>query len=118
MAEITTTEPRPAAKTPATHQRSIPTARLVSVVDRTSELSDDVLKSLETGERATIAAVGQFLITLEEALPQQVAATSDVAKMITESGLEMTDRLLHTEYDFLRKVVDSAAKPLSSRKGA
>jgi len=117
MAEITT-KPRPAAKTPATHQRGDPAARFASVVDRTSELSDDVLKSLETGERAAIAAVGQFLITVEEALPQQVAATSDVAKRITESGLEMTDRLVHTEYDFLRKVVDSAAKPLSSRDGA
>jgi hypothetical protein len=117
MAEITT-KPRPAAKTPVTEQHGIPTALLASVVDRTSELSDDVLKSLETGERAAIAAVGQFLITLEEALPRQVAGTSDVAKMITESGLEMTDRLVHTEYDFLRKVVDSAAKPLSSRNGA
>ena len=116
MAEITT-KPRPTAKTPATHQRGIPTARFASVVEKTWGLSDDVLKSLETGERAAIAAVGQFVITVEEALPQQVAATSDVAKMITESGLEMTDRLIHTEYDFLRKVVDSAAKPLSSGHG-
>jgi hypothetical protein len=117
MAEMTT-KPPPAAKTPETHRRGIPTAPLASVVDKTAELSGDVLKSIETGERAAIAAVGQFLITVEEAVPQQVVGTSAVAKMITESGLEMTDRLIHTEYDFLRKVVDSAAKPLSGRNGA
>jgi hypothetical protein len=69
------------------------------------------------GERAVIEAVGQFLITIEEALPQQVAGTFDVAKTITESGLEMAARL-HTEYDVLRNVIDSAAKSLSSRDAA
>ena len=118
MAEIAT-KPKPVAKTPVTHQRGIiPTARLASVVDRTSELSDEVLKSLEAGERAAIETVGQFLITVEEALPQEVAGTSDVAKKITVSGLEMADRLVHTEYDFLRNVIGSTAKSLSSRDGA
>jgi hypothetical protein len=92
MAEITT-KPRPAAKTPATNQRGIPTARLASVVDRTSKLSDEVLKSVEEGERAAIEAAGRFLVTVEEALPQEVEGTSEVAQKITESGLEMADRL-------------------------
>ena len=76
-----------------------------------------MLKSLDIGERAAIEAVRQFLITMEEALPQEVAGTSDVVKRITESGFEMADRLVQTEYDFLRNVVDSAAKSLSSRDG-
>ena len=41
-----------------------------------------------------------------------------MAKKITESGLEMADRLVHTQYDFLRKVIDSAGKSLSGRNGA
>ena len=117
MAAITT-NPKPAVKTPATHQRDIPAARVASVVDRTWELSDEVLKSFEAGERAAIDAMGQFLITVEEALPQEVASTSDVAKKITKSGLEMTDRLVHTEYDVLRAVIDSTAKSLSGPDGA
>jgi hypothetical protein len=117
MAEITT-KPKPVVKTPATHRRGIPTVRLASVVDRTSEMSDEVLKSLEAGERAAIETVGQFVITVEEALPQEVAGTSDVAKKITESGLEMADRLVHTGHDFLRSVVDSTARALSSHDGA
>lgn len=75
------------------------------------------LSPLEAGERAAIEAVGQFPITIEEALPQQVAGAIDVAKTITESGLEMADRL-HTEYDVLRNVIDSAARSLSSRDAA
>ena len=114
MAEIAT-KSKPVMETSRTPSARLPSAPLVSVVDRTSELSNDVLKSLETGERAAIEALGQFLITIEDAWPQEVAATSDVAKKITESGLEMADRLVHTEYDFLRNVIDSAAKSVSSR---
>ena len=116
MAE-TATKHRPVAKAPATHRRGTPEARLASVVDRSAELSG-VLKSLEASERAALEAVGQFVITIEEALPQEVASTSDVAKKITESGFEMADRLVHTMNDFPRKVIDSAAKSLSSRDRA
>ncbi len=69
-------------------------------------------------ERAAIEALGQFVITIEEALPQEVAGTSEVAKMVTESGLEMTDRLVHAQYDVLRDVIASVAKSLSSGEGA
>ena len=65
-----------------------------------------------------LAAFGRFLVTVEDALPQEVQGTSEVAKKITESGLEMADRLVHTQYDFLRKVIDSIAKALSSRNAA
>jgi len=64
------------------HQRGImPTARLASVADRTSGLSDEVLKSLKTGERTAIETVGQLLITSEEALSEEVAGTSEVANV-------------------------------------
>ena len=116
MAAIAT-KSKPVVKTSATHELGIPSARLADIVDRTAELSDEVLKSLDAAERAAIEAVGQFLITIEDALPHEVAGTSDVAKKITESGFEMADRLVHTEYDFLSNVVDSAAKSLSSRDG-
>ena len=77
-----------------------------------------MLESLEAAQRAAIEAAGRFLVTVEEALPQEVEGTSKVAKKVTESGLEMTDRLVHTQYDVLRKVIHSAGKSLSSRNGA
>ncbi|MGO9788863.1 MAG: hypothetical protein ACLP8S_04840 [Solirubrobacteraceae bacterium] len=39
-------------------------------------------------------------------------------KMITESGLELADRSVHTQYGFLRKVIHSVGRSLSSRSGA
>jgi hypothetical protein len=117
MAE-TTTKPKPVVTTSADHQRGTDVARFSGVVDRTSVGSDELLTSLETGERAVIEALGQFLVTVEEALPQEVADTSEVAKKITESGLELADRLVHTQYEFLRKAIDSTAKALRSRDGA
>jgi hypothetical protein len=120
----TATNSSPGVRTPATHQRGIPAARLrgipaarvVTVVERTTELSDEVLESVEGGQRAVIEAAGRFLVTVEEALPQQVEGTSQVAKKITESGLEMADGLVHAWYDFLRKVIHSAGKSLQPQR--
>ncbi len=111
-------KPRPVDKTHAGHQFGVPAARLGDVVERTTKLSEDLLKSLEASERAAIEALGQFVISIEESFPQEIAATSDVAKKITESGLEMADRLVHAQHDFLHHVIDSTAKSLSSRDGA
>ena len=122
MAEIAT-KPKPVPK-PSESSAAQPlvspigVARQVHIVERTSKLSDEVLKSLEAGERAAIAALGKFVITIEEALPQEVAGTSEVAKKVTESGLELADRLVHTQYDILRDVIASVAKSLSSGNGA
>ena len=112
----TTTKPKPVVTISAEHQRGIPMARFSGVVDRTSVLSDELLTSLETGERAAIEALGHFIVTVEEALPQEVAGTAEVAKKITESSLEMADRLVHTQYVFLRKGIDSTAKALRGAK--
>jgi hypothetical protein len=71
------------------------------------------LKSFERSERAAIEAIGQFVITMEEAIPTEVTGTTDVAKKITKSGLEMVDQLVHTEYELLHRVVDGAGTWLS-----
>jgi hypothetical protein len=114
----TTTKPKPVATISADHQHGPAMPRFSGVVDRTSVLSEELLMSLETGERAAIEAMGQFLVTVEEAVPQEVASTSEVAKKITKSGLEMADRLIHTQYMMLRKGIDSTAKALSSHDEA
>jgi hypothetical protein len=77
-----------------------------------------MLESLEASQRAAIDAAGRFVVTVEEALPHEVQGTSEVAKTITESGLETADRLVQTWYDLLRKVIGSTAKWLSSGNAA
>ncbi len=83
-----------------------------STAKRTTELSEEVLKSLDEGARGAIEAVRKFVETVDKALPPSGAGPSR-REEITDSALEMAQRLVHTQYDFLRKVVDSAGKSLS-----
>jgi hypothetical protein len=79
-----------------------------SVVGRAAELSEEVLESVEAGQRAAIEAVRTFVGTVEHALPEDQSRRQG----IIDSALEMADRLVHTQYDFIRKVIDSAGKSL------
>jgi len=107
------TKPSPSVKSPATHQRPAAEAeaapkrhtvakppssdlqgrvadRLSNVVERTADMSVELLKSLETGELAAIDAVGTFAISIEDGLTEQVNSTSAVAKTFViaiEGGL-------------------------------
>ena len=81
-------------------------------MERATELSEDMVQALEDGGRAAIEAVKLFLVTVEEALPQ-VEGARRVEKKITESALKMAEQLIHTQSEFLQKVVDSAGKSLS-----
>ena len=113
MPETKTQRP-PAAKKKAT-ARKPPAARkrnATSTVERTTELSGDVLQELEDGARAAIDAVRKFVETVDQTLPPRGEGPSR-REEITDSALEMAQRLVHTQYDFLRKVVDSAGKTLT-----
>ena len=83
-----------------------------AVVDRTTELSDDVLKSLESGQRAAIEAVRKFAETVDRTLPALGERPSRRQEVI-DAAMEMSDRLVHTQYDFLRSVVRSAGQSVS-----
>jgi hypothetical protein len=86
-------------------------------VDTTTELSDEVLDSIESGQRAAIDAVRKFVDTVDNALPMHGEGTSKRQEVI-DSAMEMSDRLVHTQYQFIRKVVDSAGKALSKPGGS
>ncbi len=89
----------------------------VSPVERTSELSDEVLKSLESGQRAAIEAVRKFVDTVDEALPA-IGERPSRRQEVVDAAMEMADRLVHTQYDFLRHVVQSAGKTLTRQDEA
>ena len=100
----TTPPRRPGSATSRQHART-------SRVDRTTELSDDVLKSLESGQRAAIDAVRKFVDKVDETFPA-LGERPSKRQEIVDSAMEMADRLVHTQYDFLRDVVQSAGKTL------
>jgi hypothetical protein len=103
------TRKRPAAKTSKRQSRP--------AVDRTAELSEDVLKSVESGQRAAIEAVRKFVDTVDQALPA-LGDRPSRRQEVVDSAMEMADLLVHTQYDFIRKVVDSAGRSLSESKPA
>lgn len=84
-----------------------------SAVDTTAELTDDVLKAVESGQRAAIEAVHRFLETVDEALPA-IGERPSRREQVIDAALEMADRLTTTQYEFLRTVVRSADRSLGS----
>jgi hypothetical protein len=106
-----TTRKRTPAKAPAAPRRRAASSRPSTVVDRTTEMSEEVLDSVEKGQRAAIEAVRKFIDTVDQALPAHGEGPSR-RQEIVDSAMEMADRLVHAQYDFIRMVIDSAAKPL------
>jgi hypothetical protein len=85
-------------------------------VDRTAALSDDVLAEVEQGQRDAIKAVRAFLDTVDKTLPPHDQETTRRGEIV-DSAMEMADRLVSAQYEFVRKVVRSAGNTLGT-KGA
>lgn len=82
-----------------------------SAIRKTGELSEQVLEQLETGQRSAIAAVRRFMDSTDSALPSLSGGPSR-PQQIVDSALEMSERLVEVQYDFLRNVVHSAGEAL------
>jgi hypothetical protein len=104
----TKTQPKKAAK--PTRRRTSSPNRSKAAIGRTTELSDEVLEAVEAGQRAAIEAVHKFVDRVDKTLPRSESPSK--RQEVMDSALEMADRLVRTQYDFLRKVVDSAGKSL------
>ena len=86
---------KPAAKSPKTDE---------SALDRTARFSEQILEQVEGGQRSAIDAVRRFLGSVDEALPLADDGPSK-PHGIVDSAFEMSDRLVQTQYDFLRGIV-------------
>ena len=107
----TPTKPRRAAKAPPSRKRTTHTARPAAAVDRTAKLSENVLESIEKSQRAAIDAVRKFVETVDHALPALPHGDGPTGRQeVVDSALEMADRLVHAQYEFIRKVIDSASQ--------
>ncbi|MGZ4608715.1 MAG: hypothetical protein ACXV4A_04855 [Actinomycetes bacterium] len=111
MAETTAKKAKAAAAHPGEPaKKTIP--RQQAVVDRTAELSDEVLKSIEAAQRSAIEAVRKFVDTVDEALPA-IGERPSRRETIIDAALDMADKLVTTQYHFLRNVVQSADRSLT-----
>jgi hypothetical protein len=75
-----------------------------------------VLESVESGQRAAIDAVRNFVDALDHAVPAHGAGVSK-RQDVFDSAMQMADRLVHTQYDFMRNVIASAGTSLTKSNG-
>jgi hypothetical protein len=109
-----TSKRSPAGNAPTTRKRTATAPRPAGKVDKTKELSEEVLDSVEKGQRAAIEAVRNFIDTVDHALPALPHGEGPTKRQeIVDSALEMADQLVHAQYDFIHKVIDSAGKSLT-----
>jgi len=113
MAETKTQRKTVAKGTTPQRRRSTAASKSRTAVRPTAEFSEDVVKSVEAGQRAAIDAVRTFVDTVERTLPALPHGDGPTRrKEIVDSAMEMADRLVQTQYEFIRKVIDSAARAL------
>jgi len=88
-----------------------------NTAERTTELSEQVLEQVRGSQKKAIEAVRKFMESVDEALPPRGENPSRRQDVI-DSALEMSERLVQTQYDFLTNVVHSAGEALgaSSKK--
>ena len=86
------------------------------ITDKPVELTENVLEALEKGEKTATDAVRQFVDTLDKALPVLEARGEAPSRRreVIDAALEMADKLVTTQVDFLRSVVRATGKALES----
>jgi len=82
-------------------------------VDRGTELSEQVFDEIKEGQEQAIEAVRKFMKSVDEALPHDGEGPSR-RQDIVDSALQMSEKLVETQYDFLTKVVRSAGSALGA----
>jgi hypothetical protein len=86
--------------------------RAANLTGRAASLSDDVLKSVESGQRTAIDAVRKFVGAVDESMPAHGDDHPSRRASIVDAALEMADKLVKTQYEFIRSVVGSASAAL------
>jgi vacuolar-type H+-ATPase subunit H len=89
-----------------TYQRRV---AQMALAERSVELSDQVLTEIKQGQEAAIEAVRNFTESVDKTLAKE---SPSQAEEIVDSALKMADRLVETQYEFLKKIVHSAGESL------
>jgi vacuolar-type H+-ATPase subunit E/Vma4 len=89
--------------------------RASELTERVAGLSDEVLKSVESGQRTAIDAVRKFVGAVDESLAGHSNDEPSRRNTIIDAALEMADKLVKTQYEFIRSVVGSASETLKKQ---
>lgn len=89
-----------------------PDERPSDMAERAVAMSEEVLKSVEAGQRNAIEAVRKFVGAVEESLPGHGDDHPSRRENIVNAALNMADDLVKTQYEFIRSVVGNASETL------
>jgi hypothetical protein len=81
-------------------------------IEKGTDLSEQVLDQVKESQRSAIEAVRSFMDSVDKALPDHGAEPSKRQEII-DSALQMSQKLVKTEYDFLTSVVHSAGETIT-----
>jgi CHASE3 domain sensor protein len=85
-----------------------------TVAERTAELSEELLDSVESGRKAVTDAIRKFVGTMEEASP--ALADESRRKTVIDAAVDLADSLVTTQIQFLRSVARTAGEALSKKE--
>jgi hypothetical protein len=86
-----------------------------AVVERTTELSEHVLEQIKESQESAIKAVRRFMESVDDALPPHGEGGEPSRRQeVIDSALEMSEKLVKTQYDFLTSVVHGAGEALGA----
>ncbi len=88
----------------------------MGLADKSVELSEEVLEEIKDGQEAAIGAVRSFVGSVNKTLAG--SASPSQVEEIVNSALKMADKLVETQYDFLKKVVHSAGESVAAGEEA
>ncbi|MTE16797.1 hypothetical protein [Nocardia aurantiaca] len=100
-----------------------PTQKQTAETEQTERLSEEVLASAKAGQRTAGEAVHKFITTVDEAIRERRDAIREdsalhaLRKTLIDAGLEMSDKLITAQYEFLRSVVRDAGNVLNKAEG-
>ena len=89
-----------------------PKASGPGTIEKGTELSEQVLDQVKESQRSAIEAVRGFMESVDKAMPDRGTEPSKRQEII-DSALQMSQKLVKTEYDFLTSVVHSAGETLT-----
>jgi vacuolar-type H+-ATPase subunit E/Vma4 len=104
-------------KTESTEKKTV-AERVADLTDRAAGLSDEVLKSVESGQRAAIDAVRKFVGTVDESMPAHGGDHPSRRNTIVDAALDMADKLVKAQYEFIRSAVSNANETLHKQGDA
>jgi hypothetical protein len=80
--------------------------------DKSVGLPEEVLEEIKEGQEAAIGAVRSFVGNVDKTLAG--SASPSQVEEIVDSALKMADKLVDTQYEFLKKVVHSAGESVGT----